>query len=144
MSDRKVDAFFYGLFMDVDVLKDSSVTASKPRRAYLEGYALFIGRRSTLVPVEGSRSYGMIFALSQVEIDRLYSSPGLQDYRPEAVLVTRLDGGTLPALCYNLLEQPDPDEANADYAEKLRAALGRLDFPSEYIESIRHPSPELG
>ncbi len=136
MSDRRVDGFFYGLFMDVDILKDCLVTATRPRRAYVDGYALRIGRRSTLVPAEGARSYGMVFALTHEDLDRLYSSPGLHDYRPEAVLVTTLDGGTLPALCYNLLEQPVPDETNSDYAEKLRAALGRLNFPSEYIKSI--------
>ena len=136
MSDRKVDGFFYGLFMDTDVLKGSSVLATEPRRAYVDGYALRFGRRSTLVPTEGARSYGMVFALTHEDLDRLYSPPGLHDYRPEAVLATMLDGGSTPALCYNLLEQPVPDEANSDYASKLRAALSRLNFPQDYIESI--------
>jgi hypothetical protein len=136
MSNRRVDGFFYGLFMDVDILKESLVTPVKPRRAYVDGYGLRIGRRATLVPSERARSYGMVFALTHNELDRLYSSPGLLDYRPEAVLVSTLDGGNLPALCYNLLELPGPDEANADYAARLRETLARLEFPSEYITSI--------
>ena len=136
MINRRVDGFFYGLFMDVDILKESLVTALKPRRGYVDGYGLRIGRRATLVPSEGARSYGMVFALTHNDLDRLYSSPGLLDYRAEAVLVCTLDGGSLPALCYNLVELPGPDEANADYAARLRETLGRLEFPSEYIASI--------
>ena len=136
MSNRRVDGFFYGLFMDVDILKESLVTAVRPRRAYVDGYSLRIGRRATLVPSEGARSYGMVFALTHRDLDRLYSSPGLLDYHPEAVLVSTLDGGSLPALCYNLLELPGPNEANANYAARLRETLGKLKFPSEYITSI--------
>jgi hypothetical protein len=136
MNRRKVDGFFYGLFMDVDILRENAVTAVNPRRAYVDGYALRIGRRATLVPVEGARSYGVVFALTHDDLDRLYSPPGLMDYRPEAVLVSMLDGGSLPALCYNLLEQPEPDERNVAYAARLRETLGRLKFPSEYIASL--------
>jgi len=136
MTNRRVDGFFYGLFMDVEVLRESQVTALEPRRAYVDGYGLRIGRRATLVPSEGSRAYGMVFALTHDDLDRLYSPPGFLDYRPEAVLVCTLDGGTLPALCYNLVEPPGPDEANADYAARLRETLGILEFPPEYIASI--------
>jgi hypothetical protein len=136
MTRRKVDGFFYGLFMDVDVLKVNAVTAANPRRAHLDGYALQIGRRATLVPVERARAYGLVLALTHDDLDRLYSSPRLLDYRPEAVLVSLLDGGSLPALCYNLLEPPEPEERNAAYAARLRETLGRLGFPPEYIASI--------
>ena len=40
MSDRRIDGFFYGLFMDGDILRDSQVAAVNPRRAYVDGYAL--------------------------------------------------------------------------------------------------------
>lgn len=136
MTDRRVDGFFYGLFMDDDILRQSQVAAVKPRRAYVDDYALLIGRRATLVPVAGARAYGMVFALTHDEVKKLYSAPGLEDYRPEAVIAHDLEGGTLPALCYNLPEAPGPDEANADYAARLRAALGKLDFPPDYIASV--------
>ena len=136
MTDRSIDAFFYGLFIDHEILREAGVAPMNPRRAYLEGFALRIGRRATLVPSAGARAYGMLFALTHADIDRLYAAPGLEPYRPEAVLVSTLNGGSLPALCYNLLELPGPDEANADYAARLRETLGRLEFPSEYITSI--------
>ena len=111
--------------------------AVSPRRAYVDGYALRIGRRATLVPTPGARVYGMVYALTHAELDKLYTAPGLELYRPEAVLARTLEGEILPALCYNLREAPGPDEANAEYAARLREALGRLDFPPEYIASIR-------
>jgi hypothetical protein len=47
-----------------------------------------------------------------------------------------MDGGTVPALCYNLLVEPQADERNQDYAARLRKVLGELNFPEEYVNSI--------
>jgi hypothetical protein len=49
MSERRVDVFFYGLFMDIGVLRQSGVEPVNPRRASADGFALRIGRRATLV-----------------------------------------------------------------------------------------------
>jgi hypothetical protein len=136
MTDRRIDGFFYGLFMDRDVLRESRVTAARPRRAYVDGYELRIGRRATLVPAPGARAYGMVFALTHDQLEKLYSAPGLEQYRPEAILAHSMEGDTFPALCYNLRDVPGPDEANPEYAARLRAVLGKLAFPPEYIESI--------
>ena len=136
MTDRRIDGFFYGLFMDSDVLRESQVVAVNPRQAYVDGYALRIGRRATLVRTPGARAYGMVFALTHDELDKLYTAPGLEQYRPEAILAHLMEGETLPALCYNLREAPGPHEANTEYAASLRAALGKLEFPPEYIASI--------
>ena len=136
MTDRRIDGFFCGLFMDSDILRESQVVAVSPRRAYVDGYALRIGRRATLIPTSGARAYGMVFALSHDELEKLYTAPGLEQYRPEAVLAHSLEGETLPALCYNLREAPGPDQANAEYAARLRAVLSGLDFPPEYVASI--------
>lgn len=102
MADRRIDGFFYGLFMDKDVLRESQVIAVSPRRAYVDDYALRIGRRATLVPTSGARAYGMVFALTHEEFEKLYTAPGLEHYRPEAVLAHTLEGKSLPVLCYNL------------------------------------------
>ena len=136
MTDRRIDGFFYGLFMDDDVLREYNVLAEDPRRGYVDGYALRIGRRAALVPVSGARAYGMVFALTHDELERLYSAPGLEQYRPEAVLAHLMEGEVLPALCYNLREAPASNESNAGYATRLRAALARLGFPSDYVSSV--------
>jgi hypothetical protein len=109
MADRRIDGFFYGLFMDAGV---------------------------TLVPTRGERSYGVVMALTHAELDRLYAAPGLEDYRPEAVVARCLDGGPVPALCYTLLRVPEPGESNRTYATRLREVLKALDFPPEYVASV--------
>jgi hypothetical protein len=136
MSDRRIDAFFYGLFMDVDVLRESGVAPLDPRRAYVDGFALRLGRRATLLPLAGARAYGMIFALTHAELERLYTAPGLEQYRPEAVVAQPLEGAPAPALCYNLREAPQPHERNPEYAARLQRALSKLGFPQDYVASI--------
>jgi uncharacterized membrane protein YccC len=136
MAIRRIDGFFYGLFMDSDILRENRVVAENPRRAYVDGYALRIGRRATLVPSPAARAYGMVFALAHDELERLYSAPGLEQYRPEAVAAHVLDGETLPALCYNLREAPGPSEANVQYAARLQNVLSKLNFPPDYVASV--------
>jgi hypothetical protein len=136
MSERRVDGFFYGLFMDVAVLRNSGVMPADPRPAYVDDFALRIGQRATLIPSAGARAYGMLIALTHSELERLYNAPGLDQYRPEAVLTRLLREGSLPALCYNLLVEPQIDEKNPDYALQLQRVLRDLHFPSEYVDAV--------
>jgi hypothetical protein len=136
MSDRRIDGFFYGLFIDHEILRETGVEPINPRRAYVEEFALRIGHRATLIPSPGARVYGMLFALRHSELDRLYTAPGLEQYRPEAILAQPLAGMPTPALCYNLREAPRPDERNPEYAARLQRVLAMLDFPAEYVASV--------
>lgn len=136
MSARQVDAFFYGLFMDVDVLRQSGVNPANPRRAYVAEFALRIGQRATLVPSPGARAYGMLIALTHAELERLYNAAGLEHYRPEAVLAQPIEGNAIPALCYNLVQAPESHERNPDYALRLKSVLTKLGFPGDYVASV--------
>jgi hypothetical protein len=136
MSDRRIEAFFYGLFMDVEVLGESRVVPSNIRRAYVSDFALRIGERATLVASVGARAYGMLMSLTHRDLAALYSAPSVAQYRPEAVFVQTLDGVTTAALCYNLVEAPGPDERNPEYASRLQTVLRKLGFPSEYVASV--------
>jgi hypothetical protein len=136
MSDRRIDAFFYGLFMDIDILHGAEVAPVNPRRAYVDHFALRIGQRATLLPSAEGRAYGMLFALTHSELERLYAAPGLEQYRPEAVLAQPLEGTPAPALCYTLREAPQPHERNPEYAARLQRALSKLGFPQEYVASV--------
>ena len=125
MSARRIDGFFYGLYMDEQLLRAAGTEPADIRPAYVADYALRIGERATLVRTPNARAWGMLIALTHAEFDHLYSAPGLEDYRPVAVIARTTDGEAAPALCYNLAHAPEPDERNP-----------RLGFPAEYIESI--------
>lgn len=137
MPARRVDVFFYGLFMDADLLRAKNVSPKNIRSASVTDFALRIGQRATLLPAEGARSYGILMELEHAEIDTLYSEPSVSAYRPEAVIAELADGSVVPALCFNLVVPPAPTEANADYAAKLHLLARRLALPNEYVERIR-------
>ena len=136
MGERRLEAFFYGLYMDLDVLREAGVAPLTPRKAYVDGFALRIGRRATLLPSAGARAYGMLYTVTHDELERLYTAPGLEHYRPEAVMARPLEGAPTPALCYNLREAPEPHERNPEYAVRLQRALAKLAFPPEYVASV--------
>jgi len=137
MGPRRIDGFFYGLFMDAQVLREAGTRPSNFRRAYVADFVLRIGKRATLVPSLGGRAYGMLISLTHAELDRLYGAPGLEAYRPEAVAAYLADGEVVPALCYNLLKAPEPHERNPEYALRLKSVLEGLGFPAEYVESVK-------
>ena len=137
MDPRQIDVFFYGLFMDAEVLRQAGTNPSNFRRAYVVDFALRISQRATLVPSPGARAYRMLIALTHAELKRLYSAPGLEAYRPEAVVARPSEGEPVPALCYNLIQVPEPHERNPEYAMRLQSVLENLGFPVEYVESVR-------
>jgi hypothetical protein len=131
-----IDAFFYGLYMDESVLAGVGVAARNGREARADGVALKIGRRATLVKKPGSAAWGMVFALTQAELDALYGAPGLEVYRPEEIEVALLDGTKVTARVYNLAQPPAAGERNPDYAARLKDVLTELGFPAAYIAGI--------
>ena len=134
---RKIDVFFYGLFMDEELLWSKGVTPANLRPASVAGFQLRIGDRATLVPAHSGRVYGLVASLSHADLERLYAEPGVSAYRPEAILAGLSNGEVVAALCFNLPEPPSAGARNADYASKLRSLAERLNFPADYVDSIR-------
>jgi hypothetical protein len=137
MESRTIDVFFYGLFMDAELLRANGLHPVNGRQARVSGMALRIGRRATLVPDPGRSVHGFLFGLSHQEVERLYAEPSVSAYRPEAVIARLADGSCLPALCFNLPPSNVTDEANPEYAEKLRTVAYRLGLPADYVAGIR-------
>ena len=107
------------------------------RIAAVPGFELRIGQRATLLRNANACAWGMLMQLTHAEIEQLYSEPSVQAYRPEAVLAQLRDGSFLPALCFNLVDPPAPEEKNPEYAAKLKQLAIRLRLPSGYIEGMR-------
>jgi len=134
---RKIDVFFYGLFMDEAFLRAKGITSPDLRVASVPGFQLRIGNRATLVPVPEGRVIGVVASLFHSELEQLYGEPGVQAYKPEAVLAHLPDGESLAVLCFNLVESPTAGEHNPEYAARLRALATRLQFPPDYVSSIQ-------
>jgi hypothetical protein len=131
-----VDAFFYGLFMDSDLLRSKGLAPKDPELASVSGLALRIGQRAALVPDPSGRVHGVVMSLRLDELERLYAEPGVREYRPQAVLAELAGGGVTAALCYNLATPPGASERNSDYVRKLRAAGEKVGLPADYLSAL--------
>ncbi|MCM2311098.1 MAG: gamma-glutamylcyclotransferase [Steroidobacteraceae bacterium] len=123
--------------MDAEILGAQGVAALSAEPCKLSGFGLRTGDRATLVPSAGSSVYGILMSVSETDLNRLYSAPGLEEYVPESVVVVDSGGALREALCYNQRNPPASDHANPEYAEKLRTLARRLGFPKHYVRSIR-------
>ena len=133
---RRIDVFFYGLFMDEALLQAKGIEPQQRRLAALENFRLMIGERATLIPSPGHTVHGVVFSLSHAEIDSLYAEASVSVYRPEAVMARVPNGETVPSLCFNLPAPPAATARNPQYAAKLKAVAARIGLPAEYVETI--------
>lgn len=128
--------FFYGLFMDETRLRELGLSPTHARVGLVQGYALHIGQRALLVRRPDTQAYGVTMSLSDHEIAMLYSTPGVEDYKPTEILVTYEDGATETVTVYNLAPQ-NATGSNTSYARSLAAVAQRLNFPKAYIKAIQ-------
>jgi hypothetical protein len=136
MRQRRAEVFFYGLFMDQELLRATGVQPELIERASVPGMSLRIGHRASLVPAPGEEVHGVIMSLTLVELERLYSEPSVAMYRPQAVVARPESGGAIAVLCYNLPDPPEAGERNPEYAAKLREVARRVGLPESYIAAI--------
>jgi len=140
LTPRRVDVFFYGLFMDEELLRGKGARPAPVRVASVQGFVLRIGQRASLVPDDAGRVHGVVASLTHSDLERLYSEPSVRAHRPEVVMARLPEGDMIAALCYNLEEPPATDEHDAEYAAKLRVVAARAGLPQEYVESIGGPT----
>lgn len=134
---RRIDVFFYGLFMDEELLRDKGMDPRDRRLASLENFALVIGERATLVPSPGQMVHGVVFSLTVDEVEALYSDASVSEYGPESVTARLTNNQPFQALCFNLPAAPAADHRNPQYVAKLRELAARIGLRPEYVNSIR-------
>ena len=134
---RRIDVFFYGLFMDDALLREKGMNPRNRRVATVENFSLVIGARATLVPSPGRTVHGVLFSLTHLEVDTLYGEASVSVYRPEAVSARLGDGSVVPALCFNLPIPPSIEERNPQYVSKLREVASRIGLPPSYVSSLQ-------
>lgn len=128
--------FFYGLFMDEAILAQKGVKPRNPVSGYLDGYALRIGERATLLPEDDSRAYGLVMEVPSREVRALYSEDSVAEYLPEKVTVVLANGSNVDATCYNLPREKVTG-TNRTYAASLLKLATKTGFPASYIDQIR-------
>ena len=131
-----MNVFFYGLFMDEDLLAKKGITPSKAEVGFVDGFALRIGERATLIRSADTRSYGVMMNISSDQANELYAESSVADYVPESVTVALAVGGKVEATCYNL-PVDKVTGTNRVYAEALWEVANSLGLPKNYLDEIR-------
>jgi len=131
-----VRIFFYGLFMDEGLLAGKGLRPSGAKPGFVDGLALRIGERATLVRRAGGRTYGVVMDITPAEAAALYAEKSVADYVPEPVTVELMDGARVEATCY-VLPADKVRGTNRAYAESLLNLATRLGFPDSYLDEIR-------
>ncbi len=131
-----VDTFFYGLFMDAALLRAKGIRARAPREGRLDDHVLAIGKRATLLSQPGRTVHGIVMALDERELTRLYSEPSVSEYRAQDVQVTLSDGNSIAARVYVLPPQLHDPAPNPEYAARLYDLARRLGLPDPYLQDI--------
>jgi hypothetical protein len=134
-----MDVFFYGLFMDINLLRTKGIEPSNPRKGYLDHYTLKIGDRASLVPLRTARAYGILMNINDGLVRQLYSESSVSDYVPEVVHVITETGEIFKAICYNL-PPTSLKGFNASYAHSLQDLAKSLGFPEDYVRQIDRSS----
>ncbi len=127
-ANRLQEVFFYGLYMDENILKSKNVIPRNPRPASVNGYKLRIGKMATLLRCKNSQAFGMVYSLTHAEINKLYIESGLTDYIAEAITVL-IENKPLNTLCCNLLNPPQNEDSNNEYFEKLKICMNKYNLP---------------
>ena len=134
--DAAMNVFFYGLFMDQNLLGGKGIAPSSAVTGYVDGFRLRIGERATLQPHAGGRAYGVMMDVAADEIAELYAESSVADYVPEFVTVELMDGSRAEASCYNLPGNIVGDP-NTGYAAALLDVARQLGLPDAYLREIR-------
>ncbi len=133
-------AFFYGGYMNPDVLRASGTQPIDCETGYVEGLRLTIGPIANLEESMGSRAYGLLAKLSHKDLDKLYGSDpvALQGivYLPEAVLVHTENGQTVAAIAY-ICPVLSGGTADGAYVARLVVAAEKIGLPADYVSYIR-------
>jgi hypothetical protein len=143
MAEHKVETFFYGSFINLDVLAQVNLVPDHVEVGRLSGFDIEIRPLANLVRSARDVVYGILAKATHAELERLYRFAETDlggRYLPEAVLVETGGRTFRPALCY-IAPQLSGAPATADYVERIAGPARELGFPDWYVQRIESFAP---
>src|SRR5690348_9833639 len=135
MTAATVWIFFYGSFMNLDILRQTGFVPERHEVAKLHGFDIDIRPLATLVRSDQHCVYGIVAAGTQEQLHRLYGQDWVAAYLPEPVLVETLDGKWRAAFCY-IAPVGESRPATSVYIDRIVEPAKRCGFPSWYIARL--------
>lgn len=142
MAEPIVWTFFYGSFINLDVLTQTNLVLDRFEVARLHGFDIRIQPLANLVRSDQHCVYGIVATATHPELGRLYAQGWVGTYLPEPVIVETLDGKWRPALCY-IAPSPTPGPAADDYIDRIVGPAWQHGFPGWYIDRLESFRPSL-
>ena len=140
MTGPKVHVFFYGSFINRQVLRRGGLHVESVALARLWGFDIQIETLATLVHSDRHCVFGILCEATHAELAGLYGQDWLgATYLPEAVLVETEGRRLVPALCYIAPVRP-PSRPADDYLDWILGPAREYGFPDwclERLESFR-------
>jgi len=135
VSGPAVWVFFYGSFINMDVLEQVDYVPQRYEVARLHGYDIQIRPLANLVRSDGDSVYGIAALATHADLERLYGQDWVGTYLPHPVFVYTTDGTLRPALCY-IAPGMEPAPPDNDYIDRIVEPAHRYGFPDWYIERL--------
>ena len=137
--ETRVWTFFYGSYINLDVLAEVGLRPSDHEVARLSGFDILIRPLANLIRSDQHAVYGIVTTATHAELERLYRHAenvlgGV--YLPEAVIVETRDGKVRPALCY-LSDHMEAHPATDDYVNRIVQPAREYGFPDWYIARLQ-------
>jgi len=124
---ESVDVFFYGLFMDADVLRSHGASPRRGRAAFVADHVVQLRTKAILLRAAGERAYGMVYSLTRREMQALYRN--VQGYEEQLVTAHLRDGTGIAAASMVHRSPPLSTPIDPKYAAQWTAILMRLGLP---------------
>jgi cation transport regulator ChaC len=130
--------FFYGSYMNFDVLAEVNMKPERWEVARLPGYDLVIRPRANLLRAESAVAWGIVATATHSELARLYAHSRDvlgQAYWPHPAVAETANGTLRPALVY-LSHDMQASAADAAYVARIAGPARAYGFPPEYLAKI--------
>jgi hypothetical protein len=138
MPEPKVWTFFYGSYINFDVLREVDLAPQQWEVAHLSGFDIVIRPRANLVRSDRDCVYGIVATATHAELARLYAHAKDvlgETYLPEAVVVETSSGALRPALCY-ICPDMGSRPPEAAYVQRIVGPARKYGFPAWYIQRL--------
>jgi hypothetical protein len=144
LTTGSLKIFFYGSFMDLEVLRTLGVVPKTIETAELKNWSITFSPMANLVRSEGDSVYGTIAELSRDEVRMLYTRDDLKHYNPVDITVATTRYKHVPAQCY--ISKPGTGQKpSVEYLRRVIHAAESLDFPPAYLAKLRQtPTAQTG
>jgi hypothetical protein len=139
-----IKIFFYGSFMDLELLRTLGVVPKTFETAELKNWSITFSPMATLVRREGDSVYGAIAELSRDEVRMLYSKGDLKRYYPVDITVSTKRNERVTVQCY-ISKSGTGQTPSVEYLQRVIQAAKNLGFPPVYLARLeRAPTAQTG